>query len=71
MPYFPDAGASRSSQNHIGTSSVAVMVFEMKQIVEEFNKSQQDVQVTQTTLAWGEPFTPRFIQLWSRARLLT
>ena len=28
----------------------------MKQIVEEFNKSQQDVQVTQTTLAWGEPF---------------
>jgi len=28
----------------------------MKQIVEEFNKSQQDVQVTQTTLTWGEPF---------------
>jgi multiple sugar transport system substrate-binding protein len=28
----------------------------MKQIVEEFNKSQQDVRVTQTTLTWGEPF---------------
>ena len=28
----------------------------MKQIVEEFNKSQQEVQVTQTTLTWGEPF---------------
>ena len=28
----------------------------MKQIVEEFNKSQQEVQVVQTTLTWGEPF---------------
>ena len=28
----------------------------MKQIVEEFNKSQQEIQVTQTTLTWGEPF---------------
>ena len=28
----------------------------MKQIVEEFNKSHQEVQVTQTTLTWGEPF---------------
>jgi multiple sugar transport system substrate-binding protein len=28
----------------------------MKQIVEEFNKSQQEVQVIQTTLTWGEPF---------------
>ncbi len=28
----------------------------MKQIVEEFNKSQQEVRVTQTTLTWGEPF---------------
>ncbi len=28
----------------------------MKQIVEEFNKSQQEIQVVQTTLTWGEPF---------------
>ena len=28
----------------------------MKQIVEEYNKSQQEVRVTQTTLTWGEPF---------------
>ncbi len=28
----------------------------MKQIVEEYNKSQDEVQVNQTTLAWGEPF---------------
>jgi multiple sugar transport system substrate-binding protein len=28
----------------------------MKQIVEEFNKSQQEIQVTQSTLTWGEPF---------------
>ena len=28
----------------------------MKQIVEEFNKSQQEIRVTQTTLTWGEPF---------------
>ena len=28
----------------------------MKQIVDEFNKSQQDIRVTQTTLTWGEPF---------------
>ena len=28
----------------------------MKQIVEEYNKSQQEITVTQTTLTWGEPF---------------
>src|SRR5215470_10514258 len=28
----------------------------MKQIVEEFNKSQSDIHVTETTLTWGEPF---------------
>jgi multiple sugar transport system substrate-binding protein len=28
----------------------------MKQIVEEFNKSQSDVHVTESTLTWGEPF---------------
>jgi multiple sugar transport system substrate-binding protein len=28
----------------------------MKQIVEEFNKSQNDIHVTESTLTWGEPF---------------
>jgi multiple sugar transport system substrate-binding protein len=28
----------------------------MKQIVEEFNKSQSDIHVTESTLTWGEPF---------------
>ena len=28
----------------------------MTQIVDEFNKSQQDVRVTKSTLTWGEPF---------------
>jgi multiple sugar transport system substrate-binding protein len=28
----------------------------MKQIVEEFNKSQGDIHVTESTLTWGEPF---------------
>jgi multiple sugar transport system substrate-binding protein len=28
----------------------------MKQIVEEFNKSQSDIRVTESTLTWGEPF---------------
>jgi multiple sugar transport system substrate-binding protein len=28
----------------------------MTQIVEEFNKSQQDIRVTKSTLTWGEPF---------------
>lgn len=28
----------------------------MKQIVQEFNTSQPEIKVTQTTLAWGEPF---------------
>src|SRR5690348_12509114 len=28
----------------------------MKQIVEEFNKGQNDIRVTQSTLTWGEPF---------------
>ncbi|HEY0789678.1 MAG TPA: extracellular solute-binding protein [Chthoniobacterales bacterium] len=28
----------------------------MKQIVDEFNKSQQEVQVAESTLTWGEPF---------------
>ena len=26
------------------------------QIVDEFNKSQQDIRVTKSTLTWGEPF---------------
>jgi multiple sugar transport system substrate-binding protein len=28
----------------------------MTQIVDEFNKSQKDIQVTKSTLTWGEPF---------------
>jgi len=28
----------------------------MKQIVDEFNKSQSDIHVTESTLTWGEPF---------------
>src|SRR5260370_16753053 len=28
----------------------------MKQIVEEFNKSQNDIHVNESTLTWGEPF---------------
>jgi multiple sugar transport system substrate-binding protein len=28
----------------------------MKQIVEQFNKSQNDIHVTESTLTWGEPF---------------
>jgi multiple sugar transport system substrate-binding protein len=28
----------------------------MKQIVEDFNKSQSDIHVTESTLTWGEPF---------------
>jgi multiple sugar transport system substrate-binding protein len=28
----------------------------MTQIVEEFNKSQQEIRVTKSTLTWGEPF---------------
>src|ERR1700746_3143809 len=28
----------------------------MKQIVEEFNKSQGEIHVTESTLTWGEPF---------------
>jgi multiple sugar transport system substrate-binding protein len=28
----------------------------MKQIVEEFNKSQSEIHVTESTLTWGEPF---------------
>ncbi|MGA7215485.1 MAG: extracellular solute-binding protein [Terrimicrobiaceae bacterium] len=28
----------------------------MTQIVDEFNKSQQDIRVTKSTLTWGEPF---------------
>jgi multiple sugar transport system substrate-binding protein len=28
----------------------------MKQIVEEYNKSQSDIHVTESTLTWGEPF---------------
>src|SRR5215469_17840117 len=28
----------------------------MKQIVDEFNKGQSDIHVTESTLTWGEPF---------------
>src|SRR5919206_4904122 len=28
----------------------------MKQIVSDFNKSQNEIQVTESTLTWGEPF---------------
>src|ERR1700747_2491483 len=50
--YAPAAPLERTYWDFLGGGDG----IRMKQIVEEFNKSQSDIHVTESTLTWGEPF---------------